>query len=247
MAQDNFENYLKDGILILFFTVIAFLNCYYYELGSCSFYHIPTEFITIEITSQGKLIFLFITTICCICLVIDNSIGACIRLAKRIPSHLFTFFLFAVIIVAIIFVKLVSNKYLLLPLTNYYYIGGSTLFALMLWIYNTPNPEKLNLEIVDPKFSIGILISKRYGKWVAPLILILTLSCTISSQLGYYNAKNQTEYFAKASHPQTVLIKKYGDFTVSMSLTRDSMFDSKPIIEKSMSTDTFQLITIPIK
>lgn len=69
-------------VQILLLTIVSIAGIYFYELGYCRYFGIPTEFITIEINKYSGLLLTFLATFFVSSLIIDSLVGHFVLFTK---------------------------------------------------------------------------------------------------------------------------------------------------------------------
>jgi len=192
-------------IQILLLTIVSIAGIYFYELGYCRHFGIPTEFISIEMNKYSGLLFTFLATLFFISMVIDSLIGHFVFFAKIKKSY-------ARLIIILIFIGIIIFcfadllKYLMLG--EIATLGFVCLFGVAMILNSNKSDE--TYDILSPKYSINIILSRKIGSLLGPILIVSSLICASLFCLGYYSGQKQTSFAARPDD-KTVLLRKYGD------------------------------------
>jgi hypothetical protein len=187
------KSFLSDtAIQILLLTIVSVAGIYFYELGYCRYFNIPTEFISIEINKYSGLLFTFLATLFISALIIDSLIGHFVLFIKiqkwylRLPIVLgFSFLL----------IFLFGDSLKFLKLQELIVLGVVFVFGVALFL--NKNTSDNNYDIISPRHSINIQLSRKMGTTLGPVLMVSSLICAFLFCLGYYSGQSQTSFVSR--------------------------------------------------
>lgn len=218
-------------------TIISFCGISYYEIGFCRYFGIPTDYISIELTKYSFLLFAFLATLFLSAMVFDpifSHFNAILRIKNRVLRALVSILFLSVLL----FVFWDYLKFLRLQETLYLVV--TILFGLVL-ILNAKRKDS-DYGILDPKYSINIILSQQVGRILGPMSIMAAVICSLLFCLGYLTAQNQKIFFTKPDN-KTLLLKKYGE-TVIYGHYENNRFTSILVERNISSVDSLYFIKI---
>lgn len=223
--------------MILLVTIISFCGISYYEIGYCRYFGIPIDYITIELTKYSFLLFAFLATLFFSAMIFDPIFSHFTAIIK-IKNRFLRAFVTLIFLCILLFIFWDYLKFLRLQETLYLVV--TILFGIVL-LLNAKRDDS-DYEMLDPKFSINIILSRKFGRILGPLSIIAAVICSLLFCLGYLNGQNQKVFFVKPDS-KTLFLKKYGD-DVIYGHYKNNRFTSIIVERNISSTDTLSLIKI---
>jgi hypothetical protein len=230
----------NGGYLIFILTALAFCNSYFFELGFCEFYNIPKEYISIEISKQALPLFIVIGFFFVISLTFDGYFSH-LKLFSATKNRLVKILIVAIF--AGLPIYFFGKDILVLATNEAVILIICFVFGLSLIL----NQKRKNdsYEILDPKISIVINISRKFGSSIGLILILLSISCLISFISGYRDARGGNHFFKK-KNSDFVLLKRYQSINIFGQIIDNKIETKNILIEENISkTDT--LIAISLK
>lgn len=246
------------GYTTLFITglsALGYMLAYLYELGQCDYYHISSEFISIDLQSILSFISLFIVSLTFITTLV-YSIGVVNALFCK---SLFQLYVIDITICSIL-IAFVLQQFEILPLRFYFYylsLGSTVLFIFiqLFAFYNRKKSLKPKPPIQDQfiakfknrfSFQFSMLDNKNFR--MALVVYTTGALLVIVKQAGFYQALNKIDYPLVINNKQTmILLKKYGDRLFCKTYNIHSKKLGNIIAINLAKTDTLQISAEEIK
>lgn len=222
---------------ILLVTILAMAGIHFYELGYCRYFAIPVEYISIEINKYSIHLFLFLALFFILAMILDSLVGHFVLFVKVKNRYLR---LTIILIFFALLIWLFSDVLFFLTLQEIIPLGTVFIFGVVLFLNKDKSDN--NYDILSPKHSINIFLSRKFGAICGPILMLSSLICAFLFCLGYYNGQTQSS-FASRPDGKTILLRKYGDNIVYGILSNGKV--STVFIEQNISkVDTLHFIKI---
>lgn len=204
---------------MLALTLSAFACCYFYELGTCSYYKIPAEYIVINISNYTGAIFF-----------------TCFLLALMVwllPIYLI--FKHKVIRLAIILSIIGFYLYTVLPSSKVTDIQGLQLFIVCsittgcgMCLISYLRRLKIKIEGLNiPIATRALLNTRAIGIW----IMLFSVLCHFFFMMGIKEAECRKKYYGIKSQ-QIVLLRRYGNANIFGKIYKGTLIKGTAIIIK---------------
>src|ERR1700741_2659468 len=89
----NNKIFNDTAIVILLLSIVSIAGVHFYEIGSCRYFGIPTEYISFELNKYSYLLFSFLAALYLSALIFDALIGNIFHLTKVKNRYLRIIFL----------------------------------------------------------------------------------------------------------------------------------------------------------
>jgi hypothetical protein len=214
--SEKAHNYLSEAIIVALASASAYYFSYTYEKAFLSYFGIPQQFITIDITTIlsfgaiifGALILTFPALNMFTILLSRTKNEYLVRLVR--PYWIFLF----LILTHFYFFGL--DKWTLLIaylVVCLFFIFFDFIFPLITQRGKKTYTEKLQTqEEIESQFrSLPQEVGIRYGRDTATLVMLLIMGYLISSNAGLAEAMHQKSFLFTNTQPQLVVIRIYSD------------------------------------
>jgi hypothetical protein len=238
----NKEIDISDAIIIAIFTFLGYVIAFAYEYGRATYFGIPLELISLDITHI--LISLSVLAVF-VYLIIHLSNFLYMGFSNfsepvraSISQQAFWFFSYIGLIwvfrrdyimfifLSILFLMFVSFDFLF-PLITQRNVSG----------YINKLTAHRNIVMVGGKHSLFGLASRVFGSRVYNFILYMIMFVIIAYYSGNQSAKGQYEFYMVTKYKNTVVAGIYGDRIVSVVLDNSAYIMNEYLINKISDTD----------
>lgn len=221
----------RDAIILLIITVTSILFCYYYEIGQSAFYGIPIDFIVIDLSIKGKLVFILFAA-----LFSGISLSMMFESADRIGVVFRRNMLKVVIVIYFIMSLLCSIITPLFIETIILLFAFSTCLVLFRFFTNNPDERIPGAEYWKHKLSP---IPKSIGLFLTNWILYTILGCFMLMNVGFLSGLSTFRYFVNNNN--LALVKRYGSTNFYCLIRNDSLISGRVYFRDSGVADTLHI------
>jgi hypothetical protein len=233
--KDKIIDYIKSNptVALTILTAYSWFCAYNYQVGFCSFFSVPSEYIDISTIDILK----FVSSILGISFVMYNQFYDIFKSWVHVSNQSMKQLILSFLIFATLFGYWILYFIAKLPLTIYYLYAGLASVILILIILNrrkTHVEEDTNRPMkTAPSFWY------MYG-----LLLIVPLFCLY---VGYGNASKKTYFEVLSEHKSVAVIRRFGDNIILKNFnSKTQQFGDSIFVIKLGPTNPLNLVNVKL-
>lgn len=246
-SKDNkpSDRWLNEGMALVITPALAYYFAFTYESAYCNTFNIPVHFIRPDITTvlvYATILFGLYFILIPVFDVLADAVTFSLIPINNIWVRLLKLFFPLLMFFGLILVIYKEQWKTLIPITLIF-IGIFLVDILVAWLFRDKTKSfakqlDTGIELFFRSGTPLCIIRSRFGAKVTTVLFLIIVGIIVSRSLGNAAALNQKVFLMPSSHPNTVVLRQYGDKIICSPIDMDKKKVTKSFIIMTVGSDS---------